>query len=178
MREDWHFALRYNMKLIFLSLCVRSKVGGEGGNRGWDGWMASPTQRTWVWVNSGSWWWTGRPGVLQVMGLQRVGHDWRTELNWCVCLHLLWLIGWFTVCCSSCCLVTKPCLTLASPWTIACHVPLSVRFSRQEYWKCTAISSSRGSFWPRDWTCVSCTGRQIVNHCSTKEAPVVQIAKF
>ena len=45
------------------------KEGGEGDNRGWDGWMASPTQWTWVWVNSGSWWWTGRPGVLQSMGL-------------------------------------------------------------------------------------------------------------
>ena len=52
------------------------------GNRGWDGWMASPTQWTWVWVDSGSWWWTGRPGVLQSMGSQRVGHDWATELNW------------------------------------------------------------------------------------------------
>ena len=47
-----------------------------------DGWMASPTQWTWVWVNSRSWWWTGRPGVLQTMGSQRVGHDWATELNW------------------------------------------------------------------------------------------------
>ena len=44
--------------------------------------MASPTQWTWVWVNSGSWWWTGRPGVLRFMGSQRVGHDWGTELNW------------------------------------------------------------------------------------------------
>ena len=50
--------------------------------RGWDGWMASPTQCTWVWVNSGSWWWTGRPGVLRFMGSQRVGHDCVTELNW------------------------------------------------------------------------------------------------
>ena len=58
------------------------KVGGEGDNRGWDGWMASPTQWTWVWVNSGSWWWTGRPGVLQSMGLQKVRHNWATELNW------------------------------------------------------------------------------------------------
>ena len=49
---------------------------------GWDGWMASPTQWTWVWVNSGSWWWTGRPGMLRFMGSQRVGHDWVTELNW------------------------------------------------------------------------------------------------
>ena len=55
---------------------------GEGGDRGWDGWMASPTQCTWVWVNSGSWWWTGRPGVLQFTGSQRVGLDWVTELNW------------------------------------------------------------------------------------------------
>ena len=57
-------------------------AGGEGNDRGWDGWMASPTQWTWVWVNSESWWWTGRPGVLQFMGSQRVGHDWAIELNW------------------------------------------------------------------------------------------------
>ena len=57
-------------------------AGGERENRGWDGWMASLTRCTWVWVNSGSWWWTGRPDVLQFMGLQRVGHDWETELNW------------------------------------------------------------------------------------------------
>ena len=56
-------------------------AGGEGDDRGQDGWMASPTWWTWVWVNSGSWWWTGRPGVLQFMGSQRVGHDWVTELN-------------------------------------------------------------------------------------------------
>ena len=60
----------------------RLRAGGEGDDRGWDGWMASPTQWTWVWVDSGSWWWTGRPGVLQLMGSQRVGHDWGTELNW------------------------------------------------------------------------------------------------
>ena len=57
------------------------KVGGEGDSRGQGGWMASPTQWTWVWVNSGSWWWTGRPGVLQSMGSQWTGHDWATELN-------------------------------------------------------------------------------------------------
>ena len=56
-------------------------AGGEGDDRGY-GWMASPTQWTWVWVNSGSWWWTGRPGVLWFMGSQRVRHDWATELNW------------------------------------------------------------------------------------------------
>ena len=56
----------------------------EKGMTGWDGWMASLTLWIWVWVNSGSWWWTGRPGVLRFMGSQRVGHDWATELNWCV----------------------------------------------------------------------------------------------
>ena len=60
----------------------REELGaeGEGDKRGWDGWMALPTWWTWVWVNSGSWWWTGRPGVLQFMGSQIVGHDW--GLNW------------------------------------------------------------------------------------------------
>ena len=58
----------------------RLGAGGEGDDRGWDGWMASPTRCTWIWVNSGSWRWTGRPGVLRFMGLQRVGHDWATEL--------------------------------------------------------------------------------------------------
>ena len=66
-----------------LEWCLaRLKARGEGDNRGWDGWMASLTQWTWVWVNSGSWWWIGRPGMLRSMGSQRVGHDWATELNW------------------------------------------------------------------------------------------------
>ena len=56
--------------------------GGEGANKGWDGWMASPTGWIWVWVDSGSWWWTGRPGVLWFIGPQRVRHDWAIELNW------------------------------------------------------------------------------------------------
>ena len=60
----------------------RLKAGGERDDRGWDGWMASPTQWTWVWVYSRSCWWTRSLGVLQSMGLQRVGHDWVTGLNW------------------------------------------------------------------------------------------------
>ena len=60
----------------------RLREGGEGDDRGWDGWMASLTQWTWVWVNSGSWWWTERPGLLQSTGSQRVRHDWATEVNW------------------------------------------------------------------------------------------------
>ena len=55
-------------------------AGGKGDDRGWDGWMASSTQWIWVWVNSGSWWWTGRLGMLWFMGSQRVGHDWVTDL--------------------------------------------------------------------------------------------------
>ena len=79
-----------------------TRVGGEGDDRGWDGWRASLTRWTWVWVNSGSWWWTGRPGVLRFMGSQRIRHDWATELNWrtvstegeetLICLLLYWLI--------------------------------------------------------------------------------------
>ena len=57
-------------------------AGGEVDDRGWDGWIVSLTRWTQIWVNSGSWWWTGRPGVLWFMGSQRVGHDWVTELNW------------------------------------------------------------------------------------------------
>ena len=57
-------------------------AGEEGDNRGWDGWMASATLWTWVWINSRSWCWTGRPGVLWFMGSQRVGHNWVTELSW------------------------------------------------------------------------------------------------
>ena len=62
--------------------CWERLKAGEGDDRGWDGWMSSPTQWTWSWVNSGSWWWTERPGVLQSMGSQTAGHDWVTELNW------------------------------------------------------------------------------------------------
>ena len=71
------------------------EIGGRRrrGQRKWDGWMASPIRWTWVWVNSGSWWWTGRPGVLWFMGLQRVRRDWVTELNWAE-LNKGWR-GWF-----------------------------------------------------------------------------------
>ena len=58
--------------------CERLKVGREGDNRGWDDWIASLTQWTWICLNSRSWWWTGKSGVLQSMGSQRVGHDWAT----------------------------------------------------------------------------------------------------
>ena len=93
--------------------CWERLRAGEGDDRGWDGWMASPTQWAWVWVDSGSWWWTGRPGVLWFMGSQRVEHDWVTELNWLISIwdETLWkhvktlffnqiinfsLTGWFS----------------------------------------------------------------------------------
>ena len=85
-------------------------LGGIGGRRirgrpGWDGWMASRTQWMWVWVNSGRWWWTGRPGVLQFMRPQRFGHNWATELNW---IEPNWSLG------------SQPCLT---QWNYEpCHV--------------------------------------------------------
>ena len=89
-----------NLNLIGAK-CVFMESIGEGIDRGWGGWMASLTRWTWVWMDSGSWWWTGKPGVLRFMGLQRVRHDWATELNWCLCLYfqpvdLSWVaIPWF-----------------------------------------------------------------------------------
>ena len=69
-------------------------AGGEGDDREWDGWMVSPTRWTWVWVNSGSWWWTGRPGVLRFMGSKRVGHDWVTEVtDWLIQVTELVVVG-------------------------------------------------------------------------------------
>ena len=72
---EWHFQELTHWKRPWC--WKRLKEGGKRGGRGWDGWMTSPTQWTWVWVNSQSWWWTGKPGVLQSI----VGHDWVTELN-------------------------------------------------------------------------------------------------
>ena len=71
---------------------ARLRAEGKGDDRGWDGWMASPTQWTLVWVDSGSWWWTGRPGVLQFMGSQRVRHDWVTSLSLFTFMH--WRRKW------------------------------------------------------------------------------------
>ena len=71
--------------LIWKDPHTGNEDGRKGDDKGWDGWMASPTHWTWVWVNSRSWWWTGRPGMLQSMGLQKVGHNWATELNWNMC---------------------------------------------------------------------------------------------
>ena len=72
----------------------RLRTWGEGDDRGWDGWMSSPTQWVWVWVDSRSWWWTGRPGVLRFMGLQRVRHNWATEMNWTELMYIYSYVNW------------------------------------------------------------------------------------
>ena len=95
----------------------RLKAGGEGDDRGWDGWMASPTWQTWVWASSGSWWWPGKPVMLQSMGLQRVGHDSATELN--SLLTRSWWISPLGQC--SKCLCKKL-------WLRFCHLKLSHNF--------------------------------------------------
>ena len=78
-RQDFDHLMQRADSLESLWCWERLKVGGEGDDRGWDGWMASPTRWTWVWGNARSWWRTGRPSVLQSMGSQRVGHAWATE---------------------------------------------------------------------------------------------------
>ena len=71
----------------------KDKAGGEGDNRGWDGWMASLTRWTWVWASSRSWWWTGKPGMLQSTGSQRVGQDW---VNWTAYTFLFFFCLYFS----------------------------------------------------------------------------------
>ena len=92
MYEICHSLRSYNIAFTWEGL----GAGGKGCDRGWDGWMASPTRWTWVWVNSGNWWWTGRPGVLQFIGLQRVGHNWATELNWTEIWIAVFAISFFS----------------------------------------------------------------------------------
>ena len=128
--------------------------------------MSSPTQWTWVWVSSGSWWWTEWPGVLQSMGLQRVRHDWVTELNWTEfwhqifwveALHLLlkalshWANHFYPLssCFSSLEWEVHACQSLSHVWpfetprTIAHQAPLFTAFSRQEYWSGLLFPTSR-----------------------------------
>ena len=131
----------------------RLKAGGQGDGRGWNGWMASLTGWTWVWTSSRSWWWTGKPGVLQSMGSQRVGHDWATELTDHRHVGVLSCV-WFFV----------------TPWTVAHQASLSMRFSRKEYWSKLPSPTPGGSCQPRDRTCVSCIsciGKWTLYHCTT-----------
>ena len=139
----------------------RLKAGGEGDDRGWGGWMASPTWWTWVWASSGSWWWTGRPGVLQSIGLQSWTwlSDW-TELNILLDKNTQQpgIEGNFPNLIKLK-LVTQSCLTLCDPMDYSppgssVHGILQARVPE---W--VAISFSRGSSWPRDQTWVSCIAR-------------------
>ena len=121
----------------------RLKAGGEGDDRGWDGWMASPTWWTWVWASSRSWWWTGRPGMLQSMGSQRVGHDWTELIQWKI--SLCW--GMFPckfevyvqykyrhlVCVCVCVCVFSGFWLFVTPWTAAHQASLCMEFSRQHW---------------------------------------------
>ena len=109
----------------------RLKAGGEGDDRGWDGWMASLTRLTWVWVNFSSWWWTGRPGVLQSMELEIVRHNWGTEMNWtaaisflCMYLENKWksMLLLFKL--------TQSCLTLRDSLTATCQASQYFTISR------------------------------------------------
>ena len=116
----------------------RLKARGGGDDRGWDGWMASPTQWTWVWVISGSWWWTGRPGVLQSMGSQRVRHDWATKLNWTAGFSKL----------------THPCVVL----NIAQSKSWKLCFIRREFLELQAQEAAsqislREALWGSGWGC-------------------------
>ena len=129
----WNFGL-------FIPRCrERLKVRGEGDDRGWDGWMASLTRWTWVWVSSGSWWWTEKPGMLYSMRLQRVRHDWATELNWTDTPSplLIWRL-----------LVTKPVKRIEPElrvlcrhyWlSLACFLYLSIENSKPSTYWCICV---------------------------------------
>ena len=112
--------------------CWEGLGAEEGDDRGWDDWMTSPTQWTWVWVNSRSLWWTGRPGVLQSMGSQRVWHDWATEVNWTELNQFLKVKE----------LITQSCLTVCNARTVVYQAALSMEFSRKEYWSGLPFPSS------------------------------------
>ena len=76
----------------------RLKEGREEAGRLWDSWMVSLTQRAWVWASSGCWWWTGKPGMLQSMGSQRVRYNWVTELNWTDRIYTTYVIYFMYFC--------------------------------------------------------------------------------
>ena len=138
---------------------------GEGGHRGWDGWMASPPQWTWVWVSSGSWWWTGRPGMLQSIGLRRVRHDWVTELRLIMKKkHDLTKYYLHETHIKFVCSVAKLCLTLCDPMDYSPPGYSVHGISQARILEWIAISSLRGSSQPRDWTHISCIGRWILYH--------------
>ena len=142
--------------------------------------MASPTRWTWIWMNSGRWWWTGRPGVLRFMKLPRVGHDWVTELNWTELI----LLGVSTCLLKSrsCVLVSQSCLTLCDP--MDCSPPgCSVHGILQERkleWAAVLFSRVSSQSW--DWTRVSHSGGWFFffffNHLNHQGSPAIKIYGF
>ena len=121
------------------------------GQQIWDGWMASTTQWTWVWVDSRNWWLTGRPSVLQFMGSQRVRHHWATEMNWTELTHYF-IMQKKRDCMTAYVLRSQLCLTLSNSMDYS--LPGSSVHGILPLWilMWVAISSSSGSFWVRDWT--------------------------
>ena len=113
------------------------RAGGEGDDRGWDGWMASPTRWAWVWVNSGSWWWTGRPGMLRFTGAQRVRHDWATELNWTWWLRL-------ASCSNSAMNFLQRILEVTEPHIQGCCMVIGKLSTESQGW-------GHGGFWGHTW---------------------------
>ena len=122
------------------------KAGGEGDNRGWGGWMASPTWWTWVWASSRSWWWIGKPSMLQFMGSQRAVHDWETFIMY---------IEWAEV--------AQPCPALCNPMDYSLPGSSVHGIFQARILEWGAISFSRRSSQPRDWIRVSC----VVGRCFT-----------
>ena len=117
----------------------------KGTTRGWDGWMASLTQWTWVWVNSRSWWWAGKPGVLKSMRSQRVGHNWATELNWK--FLLLSIFGFFFFFFWQC---WEACRILV-PWPGIKTVSPEVEMQTPNPWTTRKLPQSleiKGRIWP------------------------------
>ena len=140
----------------------RLRAGGEGDIRGWDGWMASPTQWTWVWASSRRWWWTRKLGMLQSIGSQRVRHNWtRKRLNWIhytlVCMLSPFSHVWLFV----------------SLGTVTCQAPLSMGILQARILEWVAMPSSRGSFWLRDRTQVSCIAGRIFYHPGHQVRPII-----
>ena len=124
------------------------KIEGRrrGDDRGWDGWMASPNRWTWVWVNSGGLWWTGKPGMMQPWGSQRAGRNWTTKRNWTE-LNNLYHVS-------------------ISKWIL---YQLGHQGSPRIL-KCIAYPFSSGSSWPRNWTGVSCIAGRHFTIWATREA--------
>ena len=89
--KPWYFGhlMQRTDSLENTLILGKIEAGGKGDDRSWDGWMASPTQWTGIWASSGSWWWTGKPGVLQSTWSQRTGHDWETKLTETVTIMII-----------------------------------------------------------------------------------------